>query len=233
MADARRRAAQILDSGPVLILAAIAGTGSFVHIRDTAAQHGQRGPMAWAIAVCIDLTCVMAARERQRDKRTGRATRHLSWPVLVLGGGVLLSLAANLDQAQPTTWGRITAATPAAAFLVAVSMLERRTTPRPGNTARGPAVLPVPDEDEEPGPVLLVADEATVLVPAIPGQDHPAEPEARPAAALVDFARRIAAEHHDTHGQPITRDTLRARLGVSNQLASDLLHQIRTTPGTP
>ncbi len=234
MADTRRRAAQILDSGPVLILAAIAGTGSFVHIRDTAAQHGQRGPMAWAIAVCIDLTCVMAARERQRDRRTGRNGRRLSWPVLVLGGGVLLSLAANLDQAQPTTWGRITAATPAAAFLVAVSMLERRTTPRPQDTARVPAVLPVPDEDEEPGPVPVVPDEAPVPVPAIPGQDHPAvQPGARPAAALVDFARRIAAEHHDTHGQPITRDTLRARLGVSNQLASDLLHQIRTTPGTP
>jgi hypothetical protein len=227
MADSRRRAAQILDSGPVLILAAIAGAGSFVHIRDTAAQHGQRGPMAWAIAVCIDLTCVMAARERQRDTRTGRATRRLSWPVLVLGGGVLLSLAANLDQAQPDTWGRITAATPAAAFLVAVSMLERRTSPRPENTARGLAVLPVPDEDEAP-----------VLVPAIPGQSSgqdqpPVQPEARPAAALVDFARRIAAEHHDSHGHPITRDTLRARLGVSNQLASDLLHQIRTTPGTP
>ena len=238
MADARRRAAQVLDSAPVLILAAIAGAGSFVHIRDTAAQHGQRGPMAWAIAVCIDLTCVMAARERQRDKRTGRNGRRLSWPVLVLGGGVLLSLAANLEQAQPTTWGRITAATPAAAFLVAVSMLERRTTPRPQDTARGPAVLPVPDEDGEPGPVPLVPDEAPVLVPAIPGQSsgqgHPAvQPEVRPAGALVDFARRIAAEHHDTHGHPITRDTLRARLGVSNQLASDLLQQIRTTPGTP
>ena len=234
MADARRRAGQVLDSAPVLILAAIAGAGSFVHIRDTAVQHGQRGPMAWAIAVCIDLTCVMAARERQRDRRTGRNGRRLSWPVLVLAGGVLLSLAANLDQAQPDTWGRITAATPAAAFLVAVSMLERRTTPRPQHTARGLAVLPVPDEDEEPGPVPAVPDEAPVLVPASPGQDHPVvQPEARPAAALIDFARRIAAEHHDTHGHPITRDTLRARLGVSNQLASDLLHQIRTTPGTP
>jgi hypothetical protein len=227
MADARRRAAQILDSAPVLILAAIAGAGSFVHIRDTAAQHGQRGPMAWAIAVCIDLTCVMAARERQRDRRTGRAARRLSWPVLVLGGGVLLSLAANLDQAQPDTWGRITAATPAAAFLVAVSMLERRTT-CPNSQTSVPAVLPVPDEDERHVPV-----------PAIPirpsGPQHPAaqgegQHETRPAAALLDFARRIAAEHQHTHGEPITRDTLRARLGVSNQLASDLLRQIRTAP---
>jgi hypothetical protein len=31
------------------------------------------------------------------------------------------------------------------------------------------------------------------------------------------------------HGQPITRDTLRARLGVSNQAASDLLRQLRAS----
>jgi hypothetical protein len=237
MADGRRRAAQILDTAPVLILAAIAGAGSFVHIRDTAAQHGQRGPMAWAIAVCIDLTCVMAARERQRDKRTRRATRPLSWPVLVLGGGVLLSLAANLDQAQPDTWGRITAATPAAAFLVAVSMLERRTIIRTLGTARDPAVLPVPGEDDQAVPIRTVPDDRPVPVLAVPGQpsgpdQSVGQSEVRPAAALLDFARRVAAEHQDSHGQPITRDTLRARLGVSNQLASDLLRQIRTTPET-
>jgi hypothetical protein len=228
MADARRRAAWLLDTGPVLILAAIAGAGSFVHIRDTAAQHGQHGPMAWAIAVCIDLTCVMAARERQRDKRTGRATRRLSWPVLVLAGGVLLSLAANLDQAQPTTWGRITAATPAAAFLVAVSMLERRTTHQPA-PARVPAVLPVPDEDDRPVPVPTVPDERPMPVLRPPSAR---QQSARPAAPLIDFARRVAAEHQAAHGQPITRDTLRARLGVSNQLASDLLRQIRTASDT-
>src|SRR5260370_40445763 len=93
----------------------------------------------------------MAARERQRDKRTGRATRRLSWPVLVLGGGVLLSLAANLDQAQPTTWGQITAATPAAAFLVAVSMLERRTS-HPNGSAPVPLGLPRPHGQEPPLP---------------------------------------------------------------------------------
>jgi len=36
----------------------------------------------------------------------------------VLAGGVLLSLAANLAQAQPTAWGRIVAAVPPVAFLV-------------------------------------------------------------------------------------------------------------------
>jgi Protein of unknown function (DUF2637) len=224
MATVRRCAVRVLDSAPVLVLAAIAGARSFAHIRDTAAEHGQHGPMAWAIAVCVDLTCVMAARERQRDKRTGRAARHVSWPTLVLTGGVLLSLAANLDQAQPSTWGRITAATPAAAFLVAVSMLERRTTHHP-QTGHMPAVLPVPAQDQTAVPVPASPDLPSAM-------EHPAgRIDTRPAA-LLDFARRVAAEHHAAHGQAITRDALRARLGVSNQLASDLLHQLRIASDT-
>src|SRR5262245_3074103 len=106
-ARGRRRAARH-------VLAVIAGAGSFTHIRDTAAEHGQGGPMSWAVAVCVDLTCVMAARERQRDKQQGVVTQRLSWPTAVLAGGILLSLAANLAQAQPTAWGRIVAAVPPA-----------------------------------------------------------------------------------------------------------------------
>ena len=68
MSSARRLLA-VADALPVVLLAVIAGGGSFTHIRDTAAQHGQHGPMSWAIAVCNDLTCVMAARERQRDEQ--------------------------------------------------------------------------------------------------------------------------------------------------------------------
>ena len=222
----RRYAAALADSAPVLVLASIAGAGSFTHIRDTATQHGQHGPMAWAVAVCIDLTCVMAARERQRDKRLGD-TRRVSWPTLVLAGGILLSLAANLAQAQPTTWGRIVAATPPASFLVAVSMLERRAT----RTATEPsASAPVPGpvlgqdgqqdgQDEEPGP----------SVPSPSGEPPADQSAARPADELVAFARRVAAEHQQAHGEPITRDKLRARLGVSNQLASTLLRELRTT----
>ncbi len=49
------------------------------------------------------------ATGNQRDRRLGD-TRRLSWPAIVLAGGGLLSLAANLAQAQPTAWGRIAAA---------------------------------------------------------------------------------------------------------------------------
>ncbi|GAA2156427.1 DUF2637 domain-containing protein [Actinomadura napierensis] len=277
----RRVLAVVADSAPVVVLAGIAAAGSFTHIRDTATDHGQQGWMAWAIAVCIDLTCVMAAGERQRDKRTGRRTGRLSWPTLVLVGGILLSLAANLAQADRSVWGWITAGTPAMAFLVAVSMLERRKT-TPAAEHPSPALVPdslavtdsfgvpssdasaVPSsasspsspwvvwEDERPEPsvsvpaVRLTQDHQTrradddqdaqdgqteIPVPAPAVEESPApSPDPAPATPLVDFARRVASEYEDRHGKPITRDALRARLGVSNQLASDLLRQIRTDP---
>ncbi|MEV5554354.1 DUF2637 domain-containing protein [Nonomuraea wenchangensis] len=210
----RRFACWLLDTGPVLVLAAIAGAGSFTHIRDTASQHGQTGWMSWAVAVCTDLTCVMAARERQRDKRSGKGRRGvISWPVLVLTGGIILSLAANLAQADPTVWGWITAATPAAAFLIAISMLERRAS-RPGPSTTQ-ATSPVPVSAPE-----LVPHNAQDL-------NHPQnERDSGLAPALIDYARRIAAEHHTRHGKPITRDALRTHLGVSSQLASDLLRTL-------
>ncbi|WP_439650387.1 DUF2637 domain-containing protein [Microtetraspora malaysiensis] len=137
-----RLALRLADSGPVIVLAAIAGAGSFTHIRDTAAASGQSGWMAWAVAVCVDLTCVMAARERHRDKKTGRVRRGwVSWPTLILVAGIVLSLAANLHQADPTVWGWLTAATPAGAFLVAVSMLERRAIVPTRSDASGPCCM--------------------------------------------------------------------------------------------
>jgi hypothetical protein len=42
-------------------------------------------------------------------------------------------------------------------------------------------------------------------------------------------ARGAAAEHQARHAQPITRDALRARLGVSNLAASGLLRQLRAS----
>jgi hypothetical protein len=208
--SAGRRLLAVADALPVTVLAVIAGAGSFTHIRDTAAQHGQHGLMASAVAFCIDLTCVMAARERQRDKQAGIPARRLSWPTVVLAGGVLLSLAANLAQSQPTAWGRIVAAVPPAAFLVAVSMIERRAARRPRLAAVQDGAAGEPSAPGRPSPVHEAGDEA-----------------------LLAAARRAAAEHQDAHGQPITRDALRARLGVSNQAASELLRQLRTGEGQP
>ncbi|MET7460407.1 DUF2637 domain-containing protein [Nonomuraea sp. NPDC005501] len=199
--------ATLLDSAPVMVLAVIAAVGSFTHIAELAAEHGQRGWQSWAVAVCIDLMCVMAARERQRDRRTGRPRRGMvSWPALVLTGGIVLTLAANLARAQPSTWGWVCAATPAVAFLVAVSMLERRASHEP---TPAPATAPESDPAPEPQPS--------------PGE---LEPQSTPSPALLTYARRLADEHSSKHGRPITVDLLRARMGISGDLATDLLRKI-------
>lgn len=211
--SAGRRLLAVADALPVTVLAAIAGAGSFTHIRDTAAQHGQKGPMSWAIAVCIDLTCVMAARERQRDRHLGVTTRRLSWPAVVLAGGIGLSLAANLAQAQPTAWGQIVAAVPSGAFLVAVSMIERRAARRANRTAG------VPGQDGQ--------------AEAPSGAGRPSPPQDEQDETQLTAARRAAAEHQAVHGQPITRDALRAQLGISNQAASGLLRQLRASDASP
>jgi hypothetical protein len=103
------------------------------------------------------------------------------------------------------------AAVPPGAFLVAVSMIERRAARRPRPAARQDGGAGDPSA---PGPLPS------------PVQDDAGQ-------ALFELARRAAAEHHDQHGQPITRDALRARLGVSNQAASGLLRQLRAAESHP
>ena len=125
------------------------------------------------------------------------------------------------------------AAVPAGAFLIAVSMLERRATlqhrddgDRPDGVPPAPGAGSVPPVSGAARPVLAGEgaldgrDGAPLALPPAPVPDDGEPP-------LAGAARRAAAEHYQRFGQPITRDALRARLGVSNQAASELLRQIR------
>jgi hypothetical protein len=66
--------------------------------------------------------------------------------------------------------------------------------------------------------------------PARGGRD---ETQDEDGEVLLALARRAAAEHQGAHGQPITRDALRARLGVSNQATSELLRPLSAGVGQP
>src|SRR5258707_112749 len=83
-----------------------------------------------------------------------------SGPAVVLRGGILLTWAANLDQAQPTAWGRMVAAVPPAAFLVAVSMIERRAARRPRPAAGQDGGIAEPSAPGRPSPVQDAGDGA-------------------------------------------------------------------------
>ena len=231
----RRFKAVLANNGPVVILAVIAAVGSFDHISSLAVKYGQKDWRAWAVAVCIDLMCVMAASELQRDKRTRRRHRGvMSWPALVLMGGIVLTLAANLAQAPASAWGWILAATPAGAFLIAVSMLERRAVHHSAgpevvegelvaDRPDGTASAPVPSR--EPARTELAAEEPPAqLAPASGPEDGPAVSD-----ALLDDARYIAGEHARLQGSVITADQLGRRLRVGPDLADHLLTRITTS----
>jgi Protein of unknown function (DUF2637) len=183
---------------PMVLLAAIAAAGSFGHISELARKNGQHGPMAWAVAVCIDLACVTAAGEIRRDRKAGRSS---VVPSIVLGCGIALSMAANVATSQPGAWSRILAGAPCAAFVAAVGLLERRAAmSRPRRLSR-----------------------VAAKVPAAPVR----RPIQLRATTEINQALAAAMRHRERTGKAITRDALRSELGISNGKASQLLREIR------
>jgi hypothetical protein len=192
----------------------------------------------------------MAARERQRDVRIGRRHRGpVSWPTLVLSSGIVLSLAANLAQAQPTPWGWVIAGTPAASFLVAVSMLERRageirtarTSPQvqpapvggePARTSDQPAVeessapsTPINEPFYADAPHLSPARADQPAPPASPTRTPPhtlatTTDDASGLAQLQNGHQPPAAPARADHADPLHDDETAAAPQVSDEVAA-------------
>ena len=216
------------DRIQVLILLAIgsmAGAASFTHMHDWTMDHAPVGThdwFGWANAVISELTPLAAGLEMRRRRRVGQP---VGYPMVVLLAAVALSLSAQIAQANPSISSRLLSAVPAIAFLAVVKLVLGRTradrdSPAPAASVRttqdGPAPVPArPRHDQDD-------QDETATVPLPAGYPRPALP-----ADLLDRARTAAADHTATTGRPITRDALRAALGVSNGLASDLLAAIR------
>ncbi|MEV8362532.1 DUF2637 domain-containing protein [Streptomyces niveus] len=194
----------------VLIQAVIAAALSFAHLHDLAVAAGQDGWKAWAYPISVDLLMV-AAWKRLRSGQSKAAG--WSWFLIALAAslGANVATAGLLDLDNVPAWLRITVAGwPAVAFLGGTLL------------AHGPAMA-----QAEAAPDETPADKAPELPPAL---DQTPEPAAQPAdrvpAALVDHARKVAAEHHTRTGTPIDTDTLRARLGVPAPLAAAIVARL-------
>lgn len=232
--SSRRTGRVLLDDGLAWILAALAAAGSFTHIRDLAIRSGQHGWMADAIAVCIDLMCVMAVRERKRDQRLGRRCGRVTWPTVVLTMGICLTIAANLASAQPTPWGWVVAATPAGTFLIAVSMLERRASQSDQTTATGPPgepstdtpaidVRPAGSADRPAQPSRLRGQGSVACSPKVPADMY--RPARRPNEIEVR-ARAVLAQRPDVTGADLGR-----ALGVTERHGRRLRHRLAPVSG--
>jgi hypothetical protein len=116
-------------------------------------------------------------------------TRRLSWLTAVLAGGVLLSLADNLAQAQPTPWGRVVAAVPSGR--VPGRGLDDRVTRRPPSPPR-----------HRPGRGGRGTVRAGTAVPAVGGRGRGAGRRGRDAPDCRATGRRRAPETARAVGYP-------------------------------
>ncbi|GGQ99739.1 DUF2637 domain-containing protein [Streptomyces flaveolus] len=220
----------------VLVQAVIAGALSFAHLHDLAAAAGQDGWKAWAYPISVDLLFVAAWRRLRSD-----GPSRLAWCwfliALVASLGANIATAGLLDLSDVPAWLRIlVAGWPALAFLGG-TLLAHAPTARPSAppapAAPDPAPAPAAEMEREPAPAAE-SDPEPVAVPA--PEEPPALPVAEPApasppavpvpAALVDHARKVAADHEHRTGSRIDTDTLRARLGVPPHLADAIAAQL-------
>ncbi|MBG0854016.1 DUF2637 domain-containing protein [Streptomyces spinoverrucosus] len=207
----------------VLVQAVIAGALSFAHLHDLAEAAGQTGWKAWAYPVSVDLLLVAVWR-RLRTERSG-----LAWfwflVALVASLGANIATAGLLDLDHVPAWLRIlVAGWPALAFLGG-TLLAHSPTPAgdrvpvpPAPAAPAPAPTPTPTPEPLPEREPITTPEPT---PALPEASAPAVPP-----ALIDHARKVATEHRTRTGSDIDTATLRARLGIPEDLAGAIAAQL-------
>jgi peptidoglycan/LPS O-acetylase OafA/YrhL len=103
----------------MLAIGTAAGAASFTHVHNVAASHGQPGWLAWADAIVLELMSIASGLELRRRRREHTSPR---FPAVVLGCAVVLSLAAQVAEAEPSPIGWTAAAIPALGFLVMVKV---------------------------------------------------------------------------------------------------------------
>lgn len=140
VASRGEKAEGIIQTIIMLTIGVAAGAASFRHVHDVAAAHGQTGWLAWFDAVTLELASIAAGLDLRRRKRAGKP---VGFPAVVLACAVVLSLAAQVVQAEPSVIGWIAAALPALMFLAMVKMALGRADAipdpaKPGTVAQHP-----------------------------------------------------------------------------------------------
>ncbi|MFK4799190.1 DUF2637 domain-containing protein [Streptomyces sp. MPA0124] len=214
----------------VLVQAIIAGALSFAHLHDLAAAAGQDGWKAWAYPVSVDLLLVAAWRRLRTD-----GPSRLAWCwfliALVASLGANIATAGLLDLGDVPAWLRIlVAAWPALAFMGGTLLAHSSAGHTSASPDPAPVSDPVPEVEPEPAPAAepepAPVDSADAAPSLPPVHSAPAPPAVPVPAALVDHARKVAADHEHRTGARIDTDTLRARLGVPPHLADAIAAQL-------
>ncbi|WP_329321227.1 DUF2637 domain-containing protein [Streptomyces sp. NBC_01715] len=205
----------------VLIQAGIAAALSFAHLHDLAVAAGQDGWKAWAYPISVDLLLV-AAWKRLRSGESKAAGWSWFLVALAAGLGANVATAGLLDLDHVPAWLRIAVAGwPAVAFLGGTLLAHSPVDSAPVLAEQHDQ--PTVEAAQQSPRVSKAASSSPATVPRTP---LTAPPSGAVPAALVDHARKVAAEHHTRTGAPIDTATLRARLGVPAPLAEAIAAQL-------
>ncbi|MFG1884467.1 DUF2637 domain-containing protein [Micromonospora sp. NPDC049102] len=148
----------------LLAIGTMAGAAAFTHVHDLSVAHGQPDWIGWANAVAVELMAIYLGLEIRARRRAAR-------PVGLVGSLLvafaLLSLAAQVAEAEPSVWGWTVAAVPSLAFLALVKVV----------LSNAP-VAPAADEPDQP--TAYQYEEPATVEPV-----RPAEPMPSIAPAVV------------------------------------------------
>jgi hypothetical protein len=231
----------------LIVIAAMAGAASFTHVHDWTMHNAPAGTgswFGWANAVISELTPTAAGIEIRRRKRNHQP---VGYPMAILSAAAILSLAAQVSQAQPTIGGWISSAVPALAFLALTKLvLSSARAASQGGTECAPTAS-TPNAPTQTGATAPVAatpgiDSTTPTAPpaanptptltAAPAAVIPPLNQLRPVPAgqLLISARMAAFSHQQQTGNPITSGELGARMNIPPALAESLLDHLDGTP---
>ncbi|WP_405105794.1 DUF2637 domain-containing protein [Micromonospora sp. NBC_01405] len=154
----------------LLAIGTMAGAAAFTHVHDLSVAHGQPNWIGWANAVAVELMAIYLGLELRARRRTRRPVGLVA---SLLVAFALLSLAAQVAEAEPSVWGWTVAAVPSLAFLALVKVVLSNT----------PATPPTPEPDQPPTDRYEVPEQA----PTDPDPERPAAPvpPAVPAPAVI------------------------------------------------
>ncbi|MFD9717425.1 DUF2637 domain-containing protein [Streptomyces sp. NPDC059076] len=203
----------------VLVQAVIAGSLSFSHLHDLAAAAGQSGWKAWAYPVSVDLLLVAAWRRMRELQRAGQpAGGPRLWFLIALAAslGANVATAGLLDLNDvPASLRVVVAGWPAVAFFGG-TLLAHTSAPAEDVPAQPPGSV---DGQKDPLPALPTVEETTdVAAPPAPvsASTVPLPP------ALIEQARRLAAEQRAATGRPADPDSVRLRLGLPPSMTASV-----------
>ncbi len=180
---------------------------------------GVPGWIAPLVAPAVDLS-VVALLASVHYLRTRHLGGRIAGPRLLLACCGLMTFALNVTRSlMAGAYGRACFDAIAPSLLIGWSEVGPQLLAQLHGTAQDGQAT-VLNEAEPSG---TVADDRSSSVPA--ATDRPG-----PSPAQIERAKQLDDGHRQTTGRPITRDALRASLGVSNALAGELLAMLRGPP---